>query len=61
MDVSGSCEITLLSLDQAKPITEAALVLVLFGLFIQGFALVPMARKMNLTLSVEDTVPFIAS
>ena len=38
-----------------------ALAVVLFGLFIQGFALVPMARKMNLTLPVEDTDPSIAS
>ena len=34
-----------------------ALAVVLFGLFIQGFALVPMARRMNLTLPVEDTDP----
>ena len=38
-----------------------ALAVVLFGLFIQGFALVPMARKMNLTLPVEDTDPSVAS
>ena len=38
-----------------------ALAVVLFGLFIQGFALVPMARKMNLTLPAEDTDPSIAS
>ena len=38
-----------------------ALAVVLFGLFIQGFALVPMARRMNLTLPVEDTDPSIAS
>ena len=38
-----------------------ALAVVLFGLFIQGFALVPMARQMNLTLPAEDTDPSIAS
>ena len=38
-----------------------ALAVVLYGLFIQGFALVPMARKMNLTLPLEDTDPSIAS
>ena len=38
-----------------------ALAVVLYGLFIQGFALVPMARKMNLTLPFEDTDPSVAS
>ena len=38
-----------------------ALAVVLFGLFIQGFALVPMARKMNLTLPVDDADPSIPS
>ena len=38
-----------------------ALAVVLFGLFIQGFALVPMARRMKLTLPLEDTDPAAAS
>ena len=38
-----------------------ALAVVLYGLFIQGFALVPMAQKMNLTLPFEDTDPSVAS
>ena len=31
-----------------------ALAVVLYGLFIQGFALVPLARRMNLTLPPKD-------
>ena len=38
-----------------------ALAVVLYGLFIQGFALVPMAQKMNLTLPFEDTDPSVSS